>query len=86
MKAKYFGWEFRAAVEAAAMKVAANLNVGRVARGLRVKSQIRIIWSAAVSTAGINRDGQVYLCDVADDAVMDIKILNKYIGYVVHEL
>ena len=86
MKAKYFGWEFRAAVEAAAHKVAANLNQGRVARGLRVKSPIRIVWSAAVSTAGIDRDGQVYLCDVADDAVLDIKHLNKYIGYVVHEL
>jgi hypothetical protein len=73
---KYFGHEFRDAVEAATHKIASNLNLG----------DINIHWSDFTTTAGINRHGDIYMCNVRDDAVLSRANLMRYVGFSVHEL
>jgi hypothetical protein len=76
MKSKYFGYEFRSAVETAIHKIASDLQLPRVT----------VHWIEGISTAGINRHGDVYLCNVRDDATLSRADLMKYVGFSVHEL
>ena len=72
---KIKGWEFRAGIEATAHKVCADLGITPVTVG----------W-AGISTAAINSSGQMRLANVADDAVVNQAMVNRYAGFVVHEL
>ena len=72
----YLGYQFRRAVEEAALKVCKTLKLGTV----------RIYWTTATTTAGINYGGDMCLADVADDARLNEADLHKYMGFVVHEL
>ena len=69
------GIQFRAGVEAAAHKIASDF--GR---------RITLRWNSNVTTAGINQYGDIYLANVADDAVVNQALVDKYTGFVVHEL
>lgn len=75
MKHKYLGWEFKSAVTAAAHKICSDLGLPKVS----------IYWNNGISTAGINNHGKVYLANVRDDAVLTLRDLHKYTGFVVHE-
>jgi Mg-chelatase subunit ChlD len=72
---KIKGWEFRAGIEATAHKVCSDLGLAPVTVG----------WSG-ISTAAINSGGQMMLANVADDAVVNQAMVNRYAGFVVHEL
>jgi len=76
MKSKYFGWEFREAIEAATHKVASDLGLGGVT----------VVWNGGITTAGINRHGNIHLANVTDDALLTRADLMKYSGFVIHEL
>jgi hypothetical protein len=76
MKSRYFGWEFREAIEAATHKIASDLGL----------SGVTVYWNAGITTAGINRWGDIHLANVRDDAVMTRADMMQYSGYVVHEL
>lgn len=72
----YKGYQFRQAVEELILKVAKHLTT----------KKIRIIWSSQISTAGINRNGQIIIANVRDDAVMTHRDLIKWVGFGVHEI
>jgi len=76
MKQKYFGWEFRKAIETAAHKVCADLAL----------KPVTVSWRTGMATAGINSHGDIFLSHVRDDALLTHADLMKYTGYVVHEL
>lgn len=76
MKNKYFGYEFRPAVELFAHKVCAALTLPPVA----------IEWTDGTQTAAINSRGKMRLANVRDDATLTRKHLAKYVGFVIHEL
>ncbi len=76
MKNKYFGYEFRPAVELFGHKVCAALKLPEVV----------IEWTDGTQTAAINSRGKMRLANVRDDAIMTRKDLAKYVGFVVHEL
>ena len=76
MKSKYFGYEFRSAVETAIHKMASDLSLGGV----------EVHWTTSITTAGINRHGNIYLCNVRDDATLTRADLMRYVGFAVHEL
>lgn len=69
------GIQFRHGVEQAVGKIASDL-----------KMTVTIVWSGAISTAGIDKSGVMYLANVADDAVVNAALVDKYTGFVVHEL
>jgi Mg-chelatase subunit ChlD len=46
---------------------------------------VTVGWSG-ISTAAINSGGQMMLANVADDAVVNQAMVNRYAGFVVHEL
>lgn len=75
-KAKYFGWEFKPALTAAIHKIAADLGLGSV----------KVTFRADIPTAAINRQGQIYITNIADDAVLTRADLEQYTGYALHEL
>ena len=70
------GWELRKGIEDAAHKVCSTLKLRPVS----------IHWSAHIDTACISKSGDITLSDVSDDAVLPRKVLDKYMGFVVHEL
>jgi Mg-chelatase subunit ChlD len=70
------GFELIQAVEQAAHKLCSALGL----------SPVSIVWSASVPTAAINERGTVYLCDVQPDEVVSRSLLNRYVGFVLHEL
>lgn len=72
----YQGYQFRRAIEEAALKVCKALGLG----------SIRIYWTTKTTTAGINYGGDMMLADVADDARLNEADLHRYMGFVVHEL
>ena len=76
MKSHYKGFELRAAVTAAAHKICAALQL----------QPVTITWSAEIPTAAMSQHGAMYLADIKDDATLGIKVLHKYVGYVIHEL
>jgi Mg-chelatase subunit ChlD len=69
------GIQFRGAVEKAAYKIAADLNL-----------VIGLMWKAGISTAAIDSTGVIYLSNVADDAVVTETLVWKYAGFILHEL
>jgi Mg-chelatase subunit ChlD len=73
---RYFGYQFKQAVEELTRKVAAELRV-RCAD---------IEWVNYIPTAGTNRAGDVFFADVADDAVLFDVDVQRYVGFVVHEM
>jgi len=75
MKARLNGYEFRTAIEGACHKICSEL-------ALR---QVSVSWGD-ISTARINARGDIELANVADDAVIDRKTFDKYVGFILHEL
>lgn len=73
---RYQGFQFRNAVEEATLKISKTLGLGKV----------RIRWTSQTTSAGINVSGDLFLADVADDARLNEVDLQKYMGFVVHEL
>lgn len=69
------GIQFRQGVEQAVGKIASDLSM-----------KVRLVWSGSVSTAGIDKHGTIHLASVADDAVVTQALVDKYTGFVVHEL
>jgi Mg-chelatase subunit ChlD len=69
------GVQFREGVEKAALKIASDLG-----------TRVTIWWDDQVTTAGVNHAGDLHLSNVADDAKVSQALLEKYVGYVVHEL
>ena len=69
------GYELRSGIESMAHKVCAALNL----------PQVRIRW-VGIPTAAINARGEMYLANVADNATVNKQLINKYAGFVVHEL
>lgn len=73
---RYYGYQFKRAVEELTRKVAAEMQV-----------QVgEIYWSANVPTAGTNNQGDVYYADVADEAVLYDIDVQRYVGFAVHEM
>ena len=70
------GHQLITAVEAAAHKLCSAFGL----------FPVKIIWSDQIGTAGINDAGNMYLADVAPDATVSRALLNRYVGFVVHEL
>jgi hypothetical protein len=75
MKTKYFGYEFRPAVTLFAHKTCESLGL----------DPVEIEWSEYTQTACINQHTMV-LANVRDDAVLTLGDLQRYTGFVVHEL
>jgi hypothetical protein len=75
MKTKYFGYEFRPAVTLFAHKICESLGL----------DPVEIEWSEYTQTACINQHTMV-LANVRDDAVLTLGDLQRYTGFVVHEL
>lgn len=71
----YKGYQFRNAVEEL---------IGKV--GKHYGRNFDIIWSEGTRTAGISRNGQLYLANVRDDATMTHRDLIRWVGFGVHEL
>ena len=75
MKTKYFGYEFRPAVTLFAHKICEALGL----------DPVEIEWSEYTQTAAINTT-TMRLANVRDDAVLTLGDLQRYTGFVVHEL
>lgn len=75
-KAKYFGWEFKPALTAAIHKIASDLGLPNV----------KVVFRADIPTAAIDRQGQIYITNIADDAVLTRADLERYTGFALHEL
>jgi hypothetical protein len=69
------GYTFKSAVENILRKISSNSQ-------LKIS---RITWEN-ISTARVDSNGRVYLADVKDDAVFSQAFLERYVGFVVHEL
>ena len=76
IKAKYFGWEFKPALTAAIHKIASDLGLGTV----------KVTFRSDIPTAAINRQGQIYITNIADDAVLTRQDLERFTGFALHEL
>ena len=70
------GYQLCDAVEAACHKVCSTL-------GLK---PVTVEWSPSVPTAAINHNGKILLKDVAADAIVHKTMLERYVGFIVHEL
>jgi hypothetical protein len=70
------GYQLHEAVETACHKVCSAL-------GLR---PVTVEWSPYVPTAAISNSGRIILKDVAADAIVHKTMLERYVGFVVHEL
>jgi hypothetical protein len=75
-KAKYLGWEFKAALTVAIHKIASDLDL------LRVK----VLFKGDIPTAAIDRQGNVYITNIKDDAVLTRAELERFTGFALHEL
>ena len=69
------GIQFRQGVEQAVGKIASDLGM-----------KVTLFWNGSISTAGIDQRGNMYLANVADDTVVNQALVDKYTGFVVHEL
>ena len=76
IKSKYFGWEFKPALTAAIHKIASDLGLGNV----------KVTFRSDIPTAAINRQGQIYITNIADDAVLTRQDLERFTGFALHEL
>ena len=75
MKTKYFGYEFRPAVTLFAHKACESLGL----------DPVEIEWSEYTQTACINQHTMI-LANVRDDALLTLGDLQRYTGFVIHEL
>jgi cobalamin biosynthesis protein CobT len=75
MKTKYYGYEFRPAVTLFAHKVCESLGL----------EPVEVEWSEYTQTACINQHTMI-LANVRDDALLTLGDLQRYTGFVVHEL
>jgi len=75
MKARLNGYEFRIAIVGACHKLCSELAL----------PQVTVSWGD-ISTARINARGDIELANVADDAIIDRKTFDKYVGFILHEL
>jgi len=75
-KAKYFGWEFKPALTAAIHKIASDLSL----------STVKVVFRPDIPTAAIDRQGTIYITNIADDAVLTRADLEQYTGFALHEL
>jgi hypothetical protein len=75
-KAKYFGWEFKPALTAAIHKIASDFQLGNV----------KVVFRRDIPTAAINRQGVIYITNIADDAVLTRADLEQFTGFALHEL
>jgi hypothetical protein len=75
MKTKYYGYEFRPAVTLFAHKACESLGL----------DPVEIEWSEYTQTACINQHTMI-LANVRDDAVLTLGDLQRYTGFVIHEL
>lgn len=73
---RYFGYQFKQAVEELTRKIAAEFKV----------TVNDIVWNAGIPTAGTNNDGDIYYADVADDAILYDIDVQRYVGFAVHEM
>ena len=71
----YKGYQFRGAVEELIHKIAKHYD-----------TRVSVTWTSGISTAGINKRGEIMICNVRDDAVMNHRDLLRWVGYGVHEL
>lgn len=71
----YKGYQFRGAVEELIHKIAKHYD-----------TRVSVAWTSGISTAGINKRGEIMICNVRDDAVMNQRDLLRWVGYGVHEL
>ena len=69
------GYQLRQGIEAAAHRICSALGL----------PPVTITWSR-ISTAAINQHGSIMLANVADDEIVTQTLVNKYTGFVVHEL
>jgi len=69
------GHVFKSAVENILRKISSNSSL-----------KIRHIKWANISTARVNSNGVIELADVADDAIFSQAFLERYVGFVIHEL
>ena len=76
LKAKYLGWEFKAALTAAIHKIASDLGL----------SNVKVLFKSDIPTAAIDRQGNVYITNIADDAVLTRADLERFTGFALHEL
>lgn len=74
---RYRGFEFRRGVETFSRKAASALSLARIPQ---------VVWTGTITTAGVDRNGRLFLADVDDDAVLTHADLTKYCGFVLHEL
>ncbi|NBS67614.1 VWA domain-containing protein [bacterium] len=70
------GYEFRIAIEGACHKICSALSL----------KPVTLAWNDAITTARISRNGDIELANVADDAIIDRKVFDRYVGFVLHEL
>ena len=75
MKTKFYGYEFRPAVELFGHKMCSALGL----------DPVEIAWSQYTQTACINTTTMI-LANVRDDALLTLGDLRRYTGFVVHEL
>jgi Mg-chelatase subunit ChlD len=75
MKARLNGYEFRLAIESACHKICSELSL----------RDVTVAWTE-ITTARINARGDIELANVADDAIIDRKTFDKYVGFILHEL
>lgn len=75
-KSKYLGWEFKSALTAAIHKIASDLSLPRV----------KVLFKADIPTAAIDRQGNIYITNIADDAVLTRGDLERFTGFALHEL
>ena len=75
-KSKYRGWEFKSALTAAIHKIASDLDLSRV----------KVLFKGDIPTAAIDRQGNVYITNIADDAVLTRGDLERFTGFALHEL
>jgi len=76
IKSKYLGWEFKPALTAAIHKIASDLGLNNV----------KVTFRSDIPTAAINRQGQIFITNIADDAVLTRQDLEKFTGFALHEL
>jgi len=69
------GYQLRSGVEAAAHRICAALGL----------NPVTITW-VPISTAAINQHGNIMLAAVTDDEIVTQALVNKYTGFIVHEL
>lgn len=77
MKYSYKPFEFRDAVSEFAHKLHKSFGL---------QSRLYVHWVDGMTTAGVNKNGDMFLANIDDDKVVNHPTLVKYCGFIVHEL